>query len=83
MTNKTLIEFICEGLQNGHLEISDSVFLDTKENMQENQKNWGESDKQKTTDFSKYPYWIIVSHGVIGCESLVDALDWCFGKSTS
>lgn len=44
--------------------LQSGVFLQTKEEIISDQKNWDDADPCKNTDFALYPYWITTDDGV-------------------
>ena len=64
--------------KNGHIELSDGVYLNTQESMIEEQEGWLE-DNAKSFDFTKAPMWVNTDDGFIlpiFCpEDLVDLVE--------
>lgn len=44
--------------EEGFIELKTGVYLWTKESIMDDQLSWLESDPDKYTDLSMYPYWI-------------------------
>ena len=54
------------------------VFLQTREDIMSDQKDWCEYDESKDVDFSLYPIWLTTDDGQTpqGFESLKEAMRW-------
>ena len=59
-------------------EPAPGVFLQTREDIMSDQKNWHEYDEAKDVDFSLYPIWLTTDDGQPpqGFESLKEAMGW-------
>lgn len=49
--------------QDGWTELSDGVYLNSSESIQEEQAQWNDGDNAKHVDFSKAPYWLTTDDG--------------------
>lgn len=56
-------------------KIQSGVFIQTRDEMISEQKDWDEDDPCKDTDFTCYPFWMTTDDGVMpeGFDSVDDA----------
>lgn len=71
---KKLLEIAAK---DGWVEISDGVYLSSRENIQADQLDWDEQDPSKSFDFSGAEFWLTTDSGqlptpVAGCDDLLD-----------
>jgi len=57
-------------------KIIDGVFIQTREDIQEDQKTWDDGDSSKNMDFSSSPFWVTTDNGVdpMGFDNINEAV---------
>ena len=59
----------------GVAEVAEGIYLNTQENILEEQREWHDDDPAKEREFSRHSFWIVTNNGVMaGFDSVADAV---------
>ena len=81
-TNDLATYLIIKAAQNGYVELAPGLYLNEKENLIAEQKDWDEYDLAKKMDFSTAPFWVTsVGEGtpepMYDIENVINCLTHC------